>query len=475
MSQPTIPPTIPSRRPPPRRGYLEALLPVLTALLWFWAASSPAWRALALLPALGLAATGVLLLWSPGDERLPQNLAISALVSFVFALLGGWQVLWVWPWLLLGSMGSYLVAGRLGTLMSNQYDPAPADTPTMWRKTAIDEALMGYFLLKAKIPTGTAAIEMGQAAERAESFLQSQGWLDDPRGFLPSPPPIAGAEVHQKRIGKFTYEEHHYDSHFIPHPELPESQSWQQRTANRRALMRVFRQPEAGRPWLVCIHGYRMGAAWMDLSLFRPSYYVKGYGFNLVQPVLPLHGIRAQGRSGDGYLDHNLLNLLHAQSQALWDLQRSIEWIRTQEPHARIGVLGISLGGYNASLLASRVSGLDLVIAGIPVVDFASALNDHMPPLNRQFYAENGLSAERFRRILQVVSPLSLPPLLPPERLTLFAANGDRVVTPDQPLRLAQHWGVPVQWYEGGHLSIRSEKSIGGIIHRGFRGAGWVG
>src|SRR3546814_4593895 len=62
-------------------------------------------------------------------------------------------------------------------------------------------------------------------------------------------------------------------------------------------------------------------------------------------PVLPLHGPRSTGwRSGDHYLDGDMTDLVYAESQALWDLRRTLAWLRANESGARVGVYGISLG-----------------------------------------------------------------------------------------------------------------------------------
>src|SRR3546814_8174322 len=47
-----------------------------------------------------------------------------------------------------------------------------------------------------------------------------------------------------------------------------------------------------------------------------------------------------------------MTDLVYAESQALWDLRRTLAWLRANESGARVGVYGISLGGYNAALLS---------------------------------------------------------------------------------------------------------------------------
>src|SRR5690348_4785709 len=152
-----------------------------------------------------------------------------------------------------------------------------------------------------------------------------------------------------------SYERVSYPSAFMPDAELPGAGLWAQHQNNRQAVAWVMRHPGPPRPWLTCIHGYRMGEPWMDLLLFPPRWLHERLGLNLFMPVLPLHGPRRIGiRSGDQYLDGNPLDLLYAQAQALWDLRRGLAWLRSQEDKPRVGVLGYSLGGYSASVLAQH-------------------------------------------------------------------------------------------------------------------------
>src|SRR3546814_18310431 len=123
-------------------------------------------------------------------------------------------------------------------------------------------------------------------------------------------------------------------------------------------------------------------------------------------PVLPLHGPRSTGwRSGDHYLDGDMTDLVYAESQALWDLRRTLAWLRANEPGARVGVYGISLGGYNAALLSGYDKELDFVVAGIPVVDLAQALWSFAPPGHRAYYPEHGLPEARYRNFLKPGHP----------------------------------------------------------------------
>jgi hypothetical protein len=353
--------------------------------------------------------------------------------------------------------------------------PPPPDSVAVWAKAALDEALIGYFVAVARIPEGAAATRMCEDAIKLDAILKARGWHDDPSTFHLTPGAPEDARLEDARGVGRSFQQLTFSSAFVPDAQLPGAAEWSSHLNNRQCSARVFRQTEPGRPWLLCIHGYRMGLDFMDLRLFAPQILQDKLRLNLVMPILPLHGPRRAGlQSGDKFLDGDLLDLLHAETQALWDLRRTIAWIRAQEPDARIGVLGYSLGGYNASLLATYEPGLDFVVAGIPLADFASALWRHIPGPQREYFAHHGLDQERYRSLLRVISPLARPPQLPAEHLHLFAGAADRVVTPDQPLRIAAHWNRTVDWFAGGHLTFRSERSVVRCIQDAMTGSGWA-
>jgi hypothetical protein len=218
-----------------------------------------------------------------------------------------------------------------------------------------------------------------------------------------------------------------------------------------------------------------MGETWMDFGLFKPGLLHRKYGYNVLMPVLPLHGPRRVGRkSGDLYLDGDLLDLLFAQSQALWDLRRWLAWLRANEDRPQIGVYGVSLGGYNTGLLTGYEKDLDFAVAGIPVIDFAQTLWRVIPPPHKRYFEARGLSEARYRELLRPVSPLTLGCKLPRDRRFVFAAAADRIVPVAQPAQLAAHWDVQTRWYQGSHMSIGNEHEPRATLEEAMRVAGWT-
>jgi hypothetical protein len=156
----------------------------------------------------------------------------------------------------------------------------------------------------------------------------------------------------------------------------------------------------------------------------------------------------------------------------MWDLRRLLAWVRDASD-APVGVFGISLGGYNAALLAGLDDGLACAIAGVPVADFARIVFRHAPPLHLRDAVDAGLPEERLRELKRVVSPLALQPRVPADRRYLFAAVADRIVPPDHVRDLWRHWGrPPIVWYQGSHVSFRAHPEVGALVRRALRESG---
>jgi hypothetical protein len=463
--------------PKPRQWEALAIVPTAAGLYWLLAGYGGGWLFWGLVPGILMLSTGVSLLLMAGDARITHFMAAGGLIGFVLVL----------PVMLFGGFGdavmagllaagSYLTAGYLAISREPLADgaPAPDKTLALYAKAALDEALLAYFVGFANFPGADAIERIGRDAARLEALIESRGWTAHPETLHPAPPAPDRVYVQQARIYGREYERLSYPSGFVADAALPGAEDWGKLHNNHQSTAWVLRHPGPPRPWLMCVHGYRMGEAWLDFTLFPPRWLHDHLGLNLFMPVLPLHGPRRVGlRSGDQYLDGDPLDLLHAQTQALWDLRRALAWIRTQEDAPRIGVMGYSLGGYNTALLAQYERGLDFAIAGIPVVDYASALWRHIPAQFREYFAAHGLDLPCYRRLLQPVSPLARPPLLERDQLYIFAGSADRVVLPEQPLKLAAHWGVPIQWYQGGHLSFRGERLVTAHIEAAMQRANW--
>jgi len=430
------------------------------------------------------AAMGVATLLLPGDLRVPAYAALSFAVGSIVALLGvpayGFgNSLGLLAFAVVGA----LAAGRLSLGQTPPTPGVPAWEPTvpLIAKASLDEALLGSFHLRIRFPRGAELDRVADETVALRARHQELGFLDKPETYHRTPLPLETPRMVGGSHFGVAYEHLSFDSEWEPAFDEPGRERWLRGTANRTAHAYVVRGDPEG-PWLVAINGYRMGLPQTDLTLFDPREYHRRLGLNLLIPVLPLHGPRRTGRlSGDGFLDADPVTLCHAEAQAIWDIRRLIGWVRGQGG-SRIGVMGFSLGGYNAALLASVEEGLDCAIAGIPVVDFSRILFTHAPLAVQRAFEARGVAEGTLRDVLRPVSPLALDPRVPAAGRAVFGGVVDRIVSPDHPRDLIAHWSTPRhRWYPGGHLTFRLDRGVQRLIREvlsarlGARGEGASG
>ena len=137
-----------------------------------------------------------------------------------------------------------------------------------------------------------------------------------------------------------------------------------------------------------------------------------------------------------------------------------VDWIRRRSD-APVGLYGISLGGYTASLTSAFIDDLACVVAGIPAVDFTSLARENEPWAYQAYggdmQTDYGLVAE----VTYPVSPLTFAPRVPVDRRYIYAGVADRVARPDQARALWRHWEKPsIEWLSCGHVMASMKPEI---------------
>jgi pimeloyl-ACP methyl ester carboxylesterase len=199
---------------------------------------------------------------------------------------------------------------------------------------------------------------------------------------------------------------------------------------------------------VIALHGY-MGGHWMLSETEWPIAWLAKRGLDVALPMLPFHALRAGPRRGAPPFpsaDPRLTN--EGFRQAVADLTSLARWLRERgAPH--VGVMGMSLGGYTASLLATVSRDLDFVMPMIPLASIADFARE-------QGRLGEGEQADAQHAALEranwVVSPLARPLLLPASRALVVAAEHDRITPRAHAARIAAHFGCALLTIPGGHL-----------------------
>ena len=352
--------------------------------------------------------------------------------------------------------------------------PAVRPTASLAAHALLDEMLITGFRAMNRGGT-TFAPRVLEEVNAADAQFDAMGWLEAPKLYHDTPPPLSSADVRVRTVRgvRQAFECLTFESGYEPHEGEPGAERWLAYEGNRRMRAWMLRHDEA-RPWLVCVHGARMGTPNIDLTLFHARWLHEELGLNVLLPVQPLHGRRRGGSpKGTSYPGADLLDNIHGAAQAVWDVRRTLSWIRNVDPDARVGLTGVSLGGYVGSLVASLEPDLACALLGAPVVDLPDLMESHASG-----HANDELRPllEPARRIGRVVSPLTMTPAIPHERRFLYAGLADRLVHPQrQIMRLSEHWGRPeTHWYRGGHVLFFRSGAVQRFVRQSLQRSGLV-
>lgn len=257
-----------------------------------------------------------------------------------------------------------------------------------------------------------------------------------------------------RRSGRVRYTHLSWLDDYAPRPEEPGAERFVGYPKNRAARALVLEHRSAPRPWLVCLHGFGMGSAMLDLRAFRALHLHRDLGLNLAFLTLPFHGRRNPGSALQPPMPSaDVMDTVHGLAQAVWDTRQLLAHLRARTDRP-IGVMGLSLGGLVASLVAS-VDAPHAVLLLVPAVD--------LPGLMAHAAAREGTGGligpegiERMRPLYAPVSPLRLEPQVPVERRFVLAGTLDRFARPSsQAIAIWRHWDEPaLHWYHGGHASV---------------------
>ncbi|HEX3594602.1 MAG TPA: hypothetical protein VHU80_05860, partial [Polyangiaceae bacterium] len=186
---------------------------------------------------------------------------------------------------------------------------------------------------------------MHRLRERYRRLGAYESFFREPRRVVPV------QDVRLSRPGKIRVVDLHWQSDYETF--LPEVQEqYDQYEENRTATARLVLHDEP-RPIAILIHGYLGGAHGMERRLW-PMTLWRRLGMDLALFVLPFHGSRAARRFGKlppfPGAEPRITNEGFRQSMA--DFRDFVAFL-VERRHEKIGVMGMSLGGFSTALAAT--------------------------------------------------------------------------------------------------------------------------
>ena len=324
---------------------------------------------------------------------------------------------------------------------------------------------MGYAFDRTLMPD---AAELASIRASAAPYL-APGLRSDARRFfacLDDAPTIAAREIDQRTVAGGTIVRAELSAPYTPFcAEVAAAPC----PANDRVPVEHWIHDRPAPATVLALHGFTMGDPARDAAmLMAPEWFA--HGLDVVLMTLPFHGARTPATarySGELFASWHVGRLNEAVRQSICDVQRVQAWLRARTD-APVGIIGLSLGGYLASLAAELISSWAFVIpiaAPVRLGSFPSTLFARSP------YARRGaapLSPVELDEAYHPHSPLTHALAIPTERALIVAGRGDAIVAPEQPLALWRHWGRPsLHWYDGSHVTPFRRETVfaAGIRH----------
>jgi dienelactone hydrolase len=224
---------------------------------------------------------------------------------------------------------------------------------------------------------------------------------------------------------------------------------------NRTVGAHHWRHEDRPRKTLCVIHGFGASPAWFNAAFFSlHTFFAEGWDVLLY--TLPFHGRRGGRFVPDGVemFGAGAARIHEAMIESVLDFRILLDYLeRYGAP--RVGVTGLSLGGYVSALLAAVDERLDFAIPNAPVAWMPELLSTWLPAnvivgTGRRVL---GIPDDLLARSFAVHSPLTYPAVLPKSRLMIIRGLGDKLAPPEQAAMLWEHWGRPrMHSFAGSHI-----------------------
>lgn len=247
-----------------------------------------------------------------------------------------------------------------------------------------------------------------------------------------------------------------FESPFVPlHPGR--RAEWSKSGDVNVAHARLFRHEGAPRPTIIAVHGFMADFYALNEWFFAIRWFYE-MGCNVAVFTLPHHGHR-QARlspfSGYGFFAGGLTRVNESFAQAICDLRVLLDWLEARHEVDRVGITGVSVGGYTTALAAGVEPRFAFAIPNVPVVSIPDIVQEWEPigTAMRAAMKLTGMTIQDARHIVAPVTPLTYAPRLPQNRLMIIGGAGDRLAPPKHSRLLWDHWGRPrMHWFPGSHL-----------------------
>jgi len=213
-------------------------------------------------------------------------------------------------------------------------------------------------------------------------------------------------------------------------------------------------------PAAIVLHGWGMGHPNVDSQAFAArALYAKG--LDTIFIPAPFHGTRLpRGKVRPQFPTSRPIRATEGFAMWIADVRAMVKTVR-ERGAARVGVVGMSMGGFAASLLATTEPELDFVVPMVPFSDLPRLMWNQARHNGGLANARNlGVDEATFAAAFNAIAPLRRKQVIASERIHVFGNRYDRVTPVDHARALARHFDCAYTELPGSHLMQLGRREV---------------
>ena len=291
--------------------------------------------------------------------------------------------------------------------------------------------------------------------------------------LFPAPERVPSVQYRRRwRLPRMTSEDLAFNSLHQPlEPKFHDYYHTRRRRIQTVYARRLRPDASAGRPRLLYIHGYMQPETLIEEVLLLAGM-AHGLNMELIQLQPPYHGRRTPRRSpygGELYWTADVVRSLESLRQTLLDARTLLSILQTESDRP-VGVSGISLGGSLTAVLTCLEPRFAFSSPFIAHMDMGALLRD-APVLGamRKDLKRFGWSPRDFGAFFASIGWDGLLPVIPTDRILIFAATYDHFFQAEDVERMWRRWNQPeIRWYPNSHMGFIPHMASAVAQLRGF-------
>ncbi len=229
---------------------------------------------------------------------------------------------------------------------------------------------------------------------------------------------------------------------------------------NRSGYLIRWTHGDRPRDTVLCLHGFMLGDPRQAARMFKVRKLFE-QGLDVALFITPFHWRRAPGnrmRRGIFLQPDNVPMTCECFGQTMHDLQSTI-LILDELGMKKIGLIGASLGGYNAALFTCLSDRPAFTAMMVPAVNFSAPFG---PDSARLPFPVSSELAGKIRQVWTFHSPANMRPRLTADRILVIASRGDKLCPVEHTRGLCEAWDLThYHFLTGGHWLIFNDHKKG--------------